>query len=136
MHVSRALLKNTRASIQFHRRLFIFLVALLVVIVALVAIANGLSQITTAGDTSIGTGSVSTNNNYYIFNTFTDPTTTPAPTATPTPTTTFPPFYDAPEYSVGGSIIALFVGFVAFTVFIRYGKKASAKQTAQVSNKP
>jgi hypothetical protein len=130
MHVSRALLKNTRASIQFHRRLFIFLVALLVVIVALVALASGLPQITTAGDTSSGTGSTSVNNDFFIFNTFADPTTTPTPSSTPTPTPTFPPFYDAPEYGVGGGIIALFAGFVAFTVFLRYGKKTSVNRTA------
>ncbi len=128
MHVSRALLKNTRASLHFHRRFFIFLVALLIVIVALVAVYSGLPQIVTAGNTDTGSGTSGFASGAYIFETFTDeghnPTPTPSTSVSPTPVITFPPLTDTPEYGVGGAVIALFVAFVAFTLFVKHTKKA------------
>jgi uncharacterized membrane protein len=129
MHVSRALLKNTRASLRFHKRFLIFLVALLVVIVTLVMLcSNGVPQTLTAqtytsdgGDDS-GGGSTSGS---YTFDTYTDPTptptSTPTSTNTPTPSTTFVPF-TTPEYGIGGAVIALLACFVAFTLFMVRGK--------------
>ncbi len=132
MHVSRALLKNTRASLRFHKRFFIFLVALLIVIIASVAIASGLPGIITAGQANAGDGSGQGTTTQST--TFTDipeatPTPTPDPSNQPTPTPTstppdptLPPLTDTPEYSVGGALIALFVGFIAFTVYIKRSK--------------
>jgi hypothetical protein len=130
MHVSRALLKNTRASLRFHKRLIVFLVALLVVIVGLVALSSGLPQILTAGagetprNNGLGFGSIDFGS--YSFETFTQtpiPTPTPSTTTTVPPTTTpvptFTPLVDTPEFGVGGAIIALFACFVAFTLFMR-----------------
>ncbi len=130
MHVSRALLKNTRASLHFHKRFFIFSVALLVVVVALVAVCSGLPQVITAGDTSgKPVGGVSRPSSFfYVFNTHTEPTATPSsspsasPTFTPHDPTPSPPPTVTPEFGVGGAVIALFACFVAFTLFMRYGK--------------
>jgi len=119
MHVSRALLKNTRASLHLHRRFLIFLVAVLVVAVALVAICS-VPQIITAGDTDTDSGTSGYASGAYIFETHTEHDDSPTPT--PTPDVTFPPLTDAPEYGIGGGLIALFVGFLAFTLFIKRAK--------------
>lgn len=121
MHVSRALLKNTRASLHLHRRFFIFLVAVLVVAIALVAICS-VPQIITAGNTDTGTGTSGYASGAYIFETHTEHEDSPTPTPTPTPEVTFPPLTDAPEYGIGGGLIAIFVVFLAFTLFVKRAK--------------
>jgi hypothetical protein len=120
MHVSRALLKNTKASLHFHRRFFIFLVALLIIVVALIAVAASLPQIITAGNTDTGIGTSGYASGAYIFETHTDHEGSPTPT--PTPNVTFPPLVDAPEYGIGGGLVALFICFAAFTVYMKRAK--------------
>lgn len=145
MQTPRTLLRNTRASLRFHKRLIMFLVALLVIVLGVVALSSALNApgFIAAGDASTsnstdtdggttvnwGTGG-STTGQYSVYTT-TDPTPTPNhPTATPTnppttPTTTpFMPFTDTPEYGLGGGLLAVFVAFVAFTLFLRRSKKA------------
>jgi hypothetical protein len=138
MHVSRALLKNTRASLRFHKRLMVFLVAMLVVIVGLVALSSGLPQILTAGaggtTDPLATGDQGTGSNdygSYISETFTEATSTPTPSTSTTPSATppdptFTPLQDTPEFGIGGAVIALFTCFMAFTLFMR--RKSTNKQ--------
>jgi len=140
MQISRALLKNTRASLRFHKRLIIFLVALLAVTVGLVLFTNSLTSnlgaageragsaratpMPTMAEQAMDSGS---GDSYY----YTSATSHVYPTPTSTPTTVEPTpeddiihFSDTPEYELGGGLIALFAGFIAFTLFIRKNKTA------------
>jgi hypothetical protein len=143
MHVSRALLKNTRASIHFHRRFLIFLVALLVVIIVLVMVAStGIPQILTAQTYSSDDDGDSGQGNNGAFYSYTEsgdsstPTPTPEPTFTPHDPTPDPttPIVPTPEYSgIGAGLIALFACFIAFTLFMVRGKsvgKVNSESTA------
>jgi hypothetical protein len=144
MQNPRTLLRNTRASLRFHKRLILFLVALLVIVLGVVALSSALNApgFIAAGDSSVtddnngtsvtwgngGSTGGSTTGQYSVYTT-TEPTATPDhPTVTPTnppttPTTTpFIPFTDTPEYGLGGGLLAVFVGFVAFTLFLRRNK--------------
>lgn len=147
MQNPRTLLKNTRASLRFHKRLIMFLVALLAVILGVVALSSALyaTDMTVAGNSSAtnstndgtsvswGTGG-STQGSISVFTTTDptptptatptdtpDPTPTPSTTSTATPTPSQPPFV-TPEYSLGGGLVAIFAGFVAFTLFMRKTK--------------
>jgi hypothetical protein len=139
MQISRALLKNTRASLRFHKRLIIFLVALLAITVGLVLFTNSLtSNLGAAGERAGSAGvtpmptmdeqamdSGSGDNYYYTSDTtHTHPTSTPTSTPTgPSPTDDVIHFSDPlPEYGWGGALVALFAGFVAFTIFVRRNK--------------
>ncbi len=143
MQISRALLKNTRASLRFHKRLIIFLVALLAVTVGLVLFTNSLtSNLGAAGERAGSAGATpmptmaeqamdsGSGNSYY----YTSDTTHTYPTPISTPTTTEPTpeddvihFSETPEYELGGGLIALVAGFVAFTVFIRRNKASKTE---------
>jgi hypothetical protein len=144
MHVSRALLRNTRASIRFHRKFLVFLVALLVVIITLVMIcSSGIPQILTAqtystgGDDDSGSGETGA---FYSYTQEGEPTATPTTTPPPDPTftphdvTPTPPVVVTPEYSgIGAGLIGLLTCFVAFTLFMVRGKvtrKQNSESTA------
>jgi|GEM_PF-2080577 hypothetical protein len=139
MQISRALLKNTRASLRFHKRLIIFLVALLAITVGLVLFTNSLtSNLGAAGERASNAGATpmptmdeqamdsGSGDNYY----YTSDTTHASPTHPPTTPSTGPlPTDDVihfeevlPEYGWGGALVALFASFVAFTLFIRRNK--------------
>lgn len=134
MQISRALLKNTRASLRFHKRLIIFLVALLAITVGLVLFTNSLtSNLGAAGEHAGNAGATpmptmdeqamdsGSGDNYY----YTSDTTysTEPPTTGPSPTDDMIHFVDTlPEYGWGGGLIALFASFVAFTLFMRRNK--------------
>jgi hypothetical protein len=63
---------------------------------------------------------------YYTSDTshvYPTPTSTPS-TVEPTPEDDIIHFSDTPEYELGGGLIALFAGFIAFTLFIRKNKTA------------
>jgi hypothetical protein len=131
MHVSRAMLKNTRASIRFHRKFLVFLVALLVVIIVLVMIcSSGIPQFLTAQTYSTGEGGDSGEGGTGAFYSYSDsggdPTVTPTPEPTftphdPSPDPSDPPV-PTPEFSVGGGIIALVACFIAFSLFMVRGR--------------
>ena len=136
MQISRALLKNTRASLRFHKRLIIFLVALLTITVGLVLFTNSLtSNLGAAGERAGSVGATpmplmdeqtmdsgSSDNYYYTSDTtHTNPTDTPS--KGPLPTDDVIHFDEPlPEYGWGGALVALFASFVAFTMFIRRNK--------------
>jgi hypothetical protein len=139
MQISRALLKNTRASLRFHKRLIIFLVALLTITVGLVLFTNSLtSNLGAAGERAGSAGATpmplmeeqtmdsGSGDNYY----YTSDTTHSYPTEPPTKPSKGPLPMDEvihfadplPEYGWGGALVALFASFVAFTMFIRRNK--------------
>jgi hypothetical protein len=136
MQISRALLKNTRASLRFHKRLIIFLVALLAITVGLVLFTNSLtSNLGAAGERAGNAGATpmplmddqtmdsGSSDNYYYTSDTTHNSPTSTPTTGPSPTDDVIHFTDPlPEYGWGGGIIALFASFVAFTLFIRRNK--------------
>lgn len=144
MQISRALLKNTRASLRFHKRLIIFLVALLAVTVGLVLFTNSLtSNLGAAGERAGSAGATpmptmaeqamdsgSGDSYYYTSDTshvYPTPTSTPT-TLEPTPVDDIIHFGDPlPEYGWGGGLVALLAGFVAFTLFMRRNKAAQAE---------
>lgn len=136
MQISRALLKNTRASLRFHKRLIIFLVALLAITVGLVLFTNSLtSNLGAAGERAGNVGATpmptmdeqamdsGSGDNYYYTSDTTHTYPTETPTTGPLPTDDMIHFDSAtPEYGVGGGLVALFAAFVAFTLFIRRNK--------------
>lgn len=139
MQISRALLKNTRASLRFHKRLIIFLVALLAITVGLVLFTNSLtSNLGAAGERAGNAGATpmptmdeqamdsgSGDNYYYTSDTThsTPASPTEPPTTGPSPTDDMIHFEEVlPEYGLGGGLIALFAAFIAFTLFIRRNK--------------